>query len=115
VDAKKKELVARLAIGGGTTNRTDSRNAYGLTISDKQLGKICPYGVYDSTHNRAGSAWGRSRQPPQCAVESIRRWWWQMGKGRIRRAHAVLITADGGGANCQARSVVEGRTPKARR
>jgi len=33
------------------------------------------------------------------AVESIRRWWNQMGKARFPDAERLLITADAGGSN----------------
>jgi hypothetical protein len=33
------------------------------------------------------------------ATESIRRWWYEMGKERYSNASSLLITADGGGSN----------------
>ncbi len=100
VDAKKKELVGPFANRGrdyqphGQPERVRTHD-----FPDKQLGKICPYGVYDSTHNRGWVSVGIDHDTAQFAVESIRRWWWHMGKGAYPQAHAVLITADGGGSN----------------
>ncbi len=100
VDATKKELVGPFAHRGrddqphGQPERVRTHD-----VPDKQLGKICPYGVYDSTHNRGWVSVGIDHDTAQCAVESIRRWWWHMGKGAYPQAHAVLITADGGGSN----------------
>jgi hypothetical protein len=63
------------------------------------LGKVCPYGVYDSTHNRGWVSVGIDHDTAQFAVESIRRWWRHMGKECYSQAQALLITADGGGSN----------------
>ena len=57
---------------------------------DKQLGKICPYGVYDPTHNRGWVSVGIDHDTAQFAVESIRRWWWHMGQVSYPQAHALL-------------------------
>ena len=100
VDAKKKELVGQFANGGrdyqptGQPERVQTHD-----FPDKELGKICPYGVYDPTHNQGWVSVGIDHDTAQFAVESIRRWWWHMGKVAYPQAHAVLITADGGGSN----------------
>jgi hypothetical protein len=100
VDAKKKELVGPFANGGrdyqphGQPERVRTHD-----FPDKQLGTICPYGVYDPTHNRGWVSVGIDHDTAQFAVESIRRWWWHIGKEAYPQAHAVLITADGGGSN----------------
>ena len=100
VDAKKKELVGPFANGGrddqpqGQPERVRTHD-----FPDKHLGKICPYGVYDPTHNCGWVSVGIDHDTAQCAVESIRRWWWHMGKVAYPQAHAILITADGGGSN----------------
>jgi len=102
VDAKQKELVGPFANGGreyqpkGQPERVRTHD-----FPDKQLGKICPYGVYDSTQNRGWVSVGIDHDTAQCAVESIRRWWWHMGQGAYPQAHALLITADGGGSNAR--------------
>ena len=100
VDAKKKELVGRFANGGrdyqpkGQPERVRTHD-----FPDKHLSKICPYGVYDPTQNRGWVSVGIDHDTAQFAVESIRRWWWHMGQVAYPQAHAVLITADGGGSN----------------
>jgi len=100
VDAKKKELVGPFAHGGrdyqpqGQPERVRTHD-----FPDKHLGKICPYGVYDPTHNCGWVSVGIDHDTAQFAVESIRRWWWHMGKVAYPQAHAILITADGGGSN----------------
>jgi hypothetical protein len=100
VDAKKKELVGQFANRGrdyqpkGQPERVQTHD-----FPDKELGKICPYGVYDPTHNQGWVSVGIDHDTAQFAVESIRRWWWHMGQVAYPQAHAVLITADGGGSN----------------
>jgi Rhodopirellula transposase DDE domain len=100
VDVKKKELVGPYSNGGreyqpkGQPERVNTHD-----FPDKHLGKICPYGVYDPTHNRGWASVGVDHDTAQFAVESIRRWWKHMGKKCYPRAKAVLITADGGGSN----------------
>ena len=100
VDAKKKELVGPYSNGGreyqpkGQPERVNTHD-----FPDKHLGKICPYGVYDPTHNRGWVSVGVDHDTAQFAVESIRRWWKHMGKKCYPQAKAVLITADGGGSN----------------
>ena len=100
VDAKKKELVGPFANGGrdyqpqGQPERVRTHD-----FPDKHLGKICPYGVYDPTHNCGWGSVGIDHDTAQFAGASIRRWWWHMGKVAYPQAHAILITADGGGSN----------------
>lgn len=100
VDAKKKELV------GAFTNPGRERHPKGKPelvqvhdFVDPNLGKVCPYGVYDMTDNRGWVSVGVDHDTAQFAVESIRRWWDHMGKSCYPKAHALLITADGGGSN----------------
>jgi hypothetical protein len=100
VDAQKKELVGPLANAGrdsqpqGQPERVRTHD-----FPDKQLGKICPYGVYDPTPNCGWVSVGIDHDTAPCAVASLRRWWWQMGTVAYPQAHAILITADGGGSN----------------
>jgi len=100
VDAKKKELVGSCANRGreyqpkGQPERVRTHD-----FPDLQRGKICPYGVYDPTHNRGWVSVGIDHDTAQFAVESIRRWWGHRGKACYPQAQAVLITADGGGSN----------------
>lgn len=100
VDAKKKELVGPFANEGreyqpqGQPERVRTHD-----FPDPKLGKICPYGVYDPTHNRGWVSVGIDHDTAQFAVESIRRWWVHMGHVCYPHARVLLITADGGGSN----------------
>ena len=100
VDAKKKELVGSFANRGREYQpKGQPERVRTYDFPDPQLGKICPYGVYDPTHNRGWVSVGIDHDTAQFAVESIRRWWGHMGKACYPQAQAVLITADGGGSN----------------
>jgi hypothetical protein len=66
---------------------------------DKELGKAVPHGVYDVAANAGWVSVGRSADTAEFAVQTIRRWWHQMGKTAYPNATRLLITADGGGSN----------------
>lgn len=100
VDAKKKELVGDFAPSGQEWQRVYQPvevNTY--DFPDKELGKAMPYGVYDIAANAGWVSVGRSADTAEFAVQTIRRWWRQMGMTAYPNATRLLITADGGGSN----------------
>lgn len=100
VDAKKKELVGPFANRGRDYQPKKRPEKVRIhDFPDKQLGKACPYGVYDLTHNSGWVSVGIDHDTAQFAVASIRRWWDRMGRHLYRRVQSVLITADSGGSN----------------
>jgi hypothetical protein len=64
-----------------------------------ELGKVAPYGVYDIAANAGWINLGINHDTAAFAVESIRRWWQQLGQARYDQAKRLLITADCGGSN----------------
>ena len=100
VEAQKKDFVGQFAHGGrdyqpkGQPERVQTHD-----VPDKPLGKSWPSGGSDPTPKRGGVRVGSDHDTAQCAVESIRRWWWHMGKVSYPQAHALLIPAAGGGSN----------------
>ena len=85
VDTKKKERVGDLK-NGGRELRPKGGPAP-VRVPDfviPERGKVSPYGVYDIA---------------AFAVESIRRWWRELGQPRYPTAKKLLITADCGGSN----------------
>jgi hypothetical protein len=66
---------------------------------DPELGKVAPYGVYDVAANQGWVSVGIDHDTAEFAVESIRRWWKEMGHPRYPQARRLLMTADGGGSN----------------
>lgn len=100
VDAKKKELVGDFANKGREYRPKGQASAVRVyDFPDKDLGKVCPYGVYDMTQNTGWVSVGTDHDTAQFAVESLRRWWYQMGSKVYPQADQLLITADGGGSN----------------
>ena len=57
-------------------------------------GKAIPYGVYDLHRNEGWVSVGIDHDTATFAVQSIRRWWQQMGRPAYRQAQSLLITAD---------------------
>ncbi len=103
VDTKKKELIGNYANGGaewepaGEPTRTDVHD-----FADPALGefaKAIPYGIYDLANHEGWVNVGDVADTAEFAVESIRRWWNQMGRDRFPNASRLLITADAGGSN----------------
>jgi hypothetical protein len=60
---------------------------------------VAPYGVYDLTTNTGWVNVGIDHATAEFAVESIRRWWHDMGASVYPHARRLLITADCGGRN----------------
>ena len=100
VDAKKKELV------GDFKNRGQEWHPAGQPddvqchdFAHLGIGKACPYGVYDVTHQAGWVGVGQDHDTAQFAVHTIERWWTEQGKARYPSAHDLYIVADGGGSN----------------
>src|SRR3954447_19500179 len=62
-------------------------------------GKAAPYGVYDVVHNTGFVNVGVDHDTASFAVESIRRWWNNVGRALYPKKTRLLITSDGGGSN----------------
>jgi transposase len=100
VDAKKKELVGRFRNGGREwqpSGEPEAVNVYDFI--DEDLGKAIPYGVYDQTANTGWVGVGIDHDTAEFAVETLRRWWRNMGRLVYPQATKLLVTADGGGSN----------------
>ncbi len=100
VDTKKKELV------GDFKNAGQQWRPRGLPepvrvhdFLDPAKGKAIPYGVYDLRLNKGWVAVGLDHDTATFAVNTIRRWWTQMGSRVYPRANSLLIVADSGGSN----------------
>jgi Rhodopirellula transposase DDE domain len=100
VDTKKKELVGDFKNGGREwqpQGQPDLVRVYDFV--DTQLGKGIPYGIYDPTANVGWVSVGSDHDTAAFAVETLRRWWYNMGASMYNGATEILITADGGGSN----------------
>src|SRR5512135_1116614 len=100
VDTKKKELVGNFRNGGRKWHpegRSEGVKVHDFV--DKDLGKVIPYGVFDEATNTGWVSVGVDHDTAEFAVETLRRWWRQMGSKAYPQAKRLLITADGGGSN----------------
>lgn len=85
---------------GGSGNRQGKGCPCASTISSsRNSGVSTPYGVYDIAQNVGWINVGTDHNTAAFAVESLRRWWYSMGKTDYPQARTLLITADGGGSN----------------
>ena len=100
VDTKKKENLGEKAnVGREYRPKGSPREVDTHDFPDKEKGKAIPYGVYDIDQNEAWVSIGISSDTGEFAVESIRRWWKELGRKRYRKPTRLLITADAGGSN----------------
>ena len=65
----------------------------------KELGRAVPYGIYDLAANAGWVNVGIDNDTAAFAVQTIRRWWQDVGRVRYPLARRLVITADGGGSN----------------
>jgi Rhodopirellula transposase DDE domain len=122
VDTKKKELVGDFKNNGRELRPkghppSRARSPEAVRVHDfkiPELGKVAPYGVYDIAANHGWvsvgvdadtAAFAVQAFASRCAsaskrrVESIRRWWYKLGRARYPGATCLMITADCGGSN----------------
>jgi hypothetical protein len=99
VDAKKKELVGNFKNNGREYHPSGEAEQVEVYDFINENGKATPYGIYDIGANEGFVNVGISHDTAEFAVDSIRRWWGEMGQPRYPHAHSLLITADGGGSN----------------
>ena len=100
VDTKKKERVGEFKNGGREWRPQGEPERVGVhDFPSKEWGKVAPYGVYDLGRNSGWVSVGVDHDTSAFAVESIRRWWYSMGRRCYPRAWKLLITADAGGSN----------------
>jgi hypothetical protein len=100
VDTKKKELVGNFANGGQEWQPSGEPERVNVhDFPDPKLGKAIPYGVYDLGRNAGWVGVGVDHDTAAFAVQTLRRWWEQVGRAAYPRAERLLVTADAGGSN----------------
>jgi hypothetical protein len=99
VDAKKKELVGNFKNNGREYHPSGEAEKVEIYDFINENGRATPYGIYDIAANEGFVNVGVSHDTAEFAVDSIRRWWAEMGQPRYPHAHSLLINADGGGSN----------------
>ena len=100
VDTKKKELVGDFKNAGRDWRpQGQPCPVRAHDFIDPDEGKAIPYGVYDLALNKGWVTVGIDHDTAAFAVNTIRRWWREMGSKAYPRASSLLIVADSGGSN----------------
>jgi len=100
VDTKKKENIGNYKNNGKEycqQGKATAVNTY--DFPDKKLGKVAPYGIYDIGKNQGWVSVGISRDTAEFSVNSIRTWWYKMGRKLYKNTTKLMIIADCGGSN----------------
>jgi hypothetical protein len=107
VDTKKKELIGNFK-NAGTRMRRIADLANDHDYRTYALGQAAPYGILDPVLNKGFVCVGKfmkegkiitSSDTPDFAVDSIARWWQEIGSKDYSKQGALLILADAGGSN----------------
>lgn len=98
IDTKKKELIGPFK-NAGRTWRRHALEVFETDFPQDGDGKAIPYGIYDLRRNEGYVVVGTSHETAAFAIAAIRRWWLELGRQHYRGKRALLIQADGGGAN----------------
>ncbi len=100
VDTKQKERIGDFKnVGREWPPKGAPENVRVPDFVDPALGQVAPCGVYDLTAHAGWVNIGIDHDTAEFAVESIRRWWHEMGDETYAQARRLLITADCGGSN----------------
>ena len=100
VDTKKKENLGNFKNAGTEYRPSGSpRRVCDHDFFSPELGKVAPYGVYVLNDNTAFVNLGTSADTGAFSAESVRRWWYAVGKENFGYARRIVITADCGGSN----------------
>ena len=100
IDCKKKENVGNFINPGAEyRHQGDPRPVLDHDFPLKELGKVAPYGIYIVNNNTGYVNLGTNHDTAEFAVQSIRSWWYDVGKPTFPNAKKLCITADGGGSN----------------
>jgi Rhodopirellula transposase DDE domain len=100
VDTTKKELGGDFKNSGREWQPSGSPERVRVhDFEDKVLGKAIPSGIYDVTANTGWVSVGTDHDTAAFAVETLRRWWHQMGASPYPQATELVVIADGGGSN----------------
>ena len=111
VDTKKKELVGDFKNGGREWQPSGQPEVVRVhDFVDKKLGKAIPYGVYDVTANAGWVSVGTDHDTAEFAVETVRRWWRQMGAAYLSGRNRVADCGRWRGQQWGSQPLVAGRT-----
>jgi hypothetical protein len=100
VDCKKRELLGNFKNNGREWQAKGEDTCVNVyDFASEAAGKAIPYGMYDLLQKTGFVNVGIDHETAAFAVESIRRWWQQVGKTLYPHKKELLITCDGGSSN----------------
>jgi transposase len=100
VDTKKKELIGNYKNAGREwMPKGEPEEVSSHDFIDPDVPKAVPYGIYDIDKNLGYVNVGTDHDTSEFAVESIRRWWNELGKKIYKDSKSLTIFADSGGSN----------------
>jgi len=100
VDTKKRELVGNFKNNGRKWQKKGKAEIVNIyDFENMAKGKAIPYGIYEIFKNNGFVNVGISHNTSEFAVESIRKWWKNIGKRNYSNANELMICADSGGSN----------------
>lgn len=100
VDTKKRENIGEYQNSGKIyCPKGKPIEVKGHDFTDKNLGKVVPYGIYDIQNNKGWVSVGINHDTSKFAVHSIRTWYEQVGKQLFPEINSLFITPDCGGSN----------------
>ncbi len=84
VDCKKKENIGNFKNEGREYRHIkDARKVLDHDFPISELGKVAPYGIYTVNDNMGFINLGQSHDTAEFAVQSVRNWWYTVGRLRI--------------------------------
>jgi hypothetical protein len=98
VDTKSRELIGPFHHEGHKWSQKPIKVLDHDFPSDSK-GVAIPYGIYDFVRNEGYVCVGTSRDTSEFAVDSIRKWWKNVGSRHYSDADRLLVLADCGGSN----------------
>jgi len=94
VDTKKKELVGDFKNAGREWRpQGDPQDVRVHDFLIEELGRAVPYGIYDLAADAGWVSVGINHDTSAFAVQTIRRWWDEIGSARYPEATRLVITA----------------------
>ncbi len=98
IDSKSRELIGCFKQDGRRWNR-EPIDVFDHDFPSQAKGFGIPYGIYDTGRNQGFVCVGTSCDTSEFAVDSIRKWWLQVGAPAYPQAEEILLLADCGGSN----------------
>jgi len=98
IDTKSRELIGCFYQDGRRWSQ-ELIEVFDHDFPSQAQGVGIPYGIYDTRGNQGFVCVGTTSDTSEFAVDSIGRWWRQVGSHAYPQAQEILLLADCGGSN----------------